>query len=68
MKKPVVKGPVDGNAFAVLGAAKRALTFREVAGQQSRHLASQKNRFWSRQRADDGYAPSASATTKGRLW
>jgi hypothetical protein len=29
-EKPVVKGPVDGNAFAVLGAVKRAL---EQAGQ-----------------------------------
>jgi len=30
MSKPVVSGPVDGNAFAVLGAVKRAL---ERAGQ-----------------------------------
>ena len=30
MSKPVVRGPVDGNAFAVLGAVKRAL---ERAGQ-----------------------------------
>jgi len=25
MDKPIVKGPVDGNAFAVLGAVKKAL-------------------------------------------
>lgn len=25
MEKPVVKGPVDGNAFAVIGAARKAL-------------------------------------------
>ncbi len=30
MDKPIVKGPVDGNAFAVLGAVKKAL---EQAGQ-----------------------------------
>ncbi len=30
MEKPIVKGPVNGNAFAVLGAVKKAL---KAAGQ-----------------------------------
>lgn len=33
MAKPVVKGPLDGNAFAILGAVKRAL---ERAGQREK--------------------------------
>lgn len=32
-EKPIIRGPIDGNAFAVLGAVKRAL---EQAGQGDR--------------------------------
>jgi hypothetical protein len=38
-EKPIIRGPLDGNAFAILGAVKRAL---EEAGQGDRvkeHMA-----------------------------